>query len=115
MDLEQAIRERAYFMWLDGGCVHGNADAHWLAAEVELTAEAEVLAASMETVARLMSFSETAQDNEPVVAKSKAKRRAVSKRSIVSGGRIRSSSAPRKNDKRSPLVAATSLAQKPYH
>jgi hypothetical protein len=110
MDLEQAIRERAYFMWLDGGCVHGNADAHWLAAEVELAAEAEVLAASMETVARLMSFSETAQDNEPVV-----KRRAVSKRSSVSGGRIRSPSAPRKNDKRSPLVASTSLAQKPYH
>ena len=50
MDLEQAIRERAYFMWLDGGCVHGNADAHWLAAETE------ILAASMETVARLMSF-----------------------------------------------------------
>jgi hypothetical protein len=103
MDLEQAIRERAYFMWLDSGRVHGNADAHWLAAE------AEVLAASMETVARLMSFSETAQDNEPVVAKSKAKRRAVSKRSDVSGGPIQASSAPRKSNKRSSRVAAASL------
>jgi hypothetical protein len=103
MDLEQAIRERAYFMWLDSCRVHGNADAHWLAAE------AEVLAASMETVARLMSFSETAQDNEPVVAKSKAKRRAVSKRSDVSGGPIQASSAPRKSNKRSSRVAAASL------
>jgi hypothetical protein len=109
MDLEQAIRERAYFMWLDGGCVHGNADAHWLAAEVELAAEAEVLAASMETVARLMSFSETAQDNEPVVAKSKAKRRAVSKRSSVSCGRIQAASAPRKTNKRSSRGATASL------
>jgi hypothetical protein len=108
MDLEQAIRERAYFMWLDGRCVHGNADAHWLAAETE------ILAASMETVARVMSRSEDARD-ERAVAKSKTKRRTADKRSSVSGGRIRSSSAPRKNDKRSPLVAATSLAQKPYH
>src|ERR1700733_7028999 len=108
MDLEPAIRERAYFIWLDGGCVHGNADAHWLAAEVESAAEAEVLAASMETVAQLMSFSETAQDNEPVIAKSKAKRRTAEKRSGVSGGRIPSSSAPRKSNKRSSRVAAAS-------
>jgi hypothetical protein len=41
MELEQAIRERAYFIWLDSDCAHGNADAHWLAAEIELTAEVE--------------------------------------------------------------------------
>ena len=115
MDLEQAIRERAYFMWLDGGREHGNADVHWLTAEIELAAEAEVLASSMETVAQLMSFSETAQDNEPFVAKSKTKRRAVGKRNSVSGGRIRAPSAPRKNDKRPSLVAVTSLTQKRYH
>jgi len=109
MDLEQAIRDRAYFMWLDSGRVHGNADAHWLAAEVELAAEAEVLTASMETVARLMSFSETAQDNEPVVAKSKAKHRAGRKCSSVSGGRIQASSAPRKSAKRSSRAAVASL------
>jgi hypothetical protein len=118
MDFKQAIRERAYFMWLDSGGLHGNADAHWLAAEaevaaeVELAAEAEILAASMETVARLMSISDIAQDNEPVVAKSKAKRRAVSEGSSVSGGRIQGSSAPsasRKNKRRSPRVTAASL------
>jgi Protein of unknown function (DUF2934) len=111
MDIEQAIRERAYFMWIDSGCVHGNADAHWLAAEVELAtqaellAEAEVLAASMETVAQLMSSSEAAPD-EPVVAKSQTKRRTVSKRS---GGRVQASSAPRKSNKRLSRAALATL------
>jgi hypothetical protein len=91
MNLEQAIRERAYFIWLDGDRLDGNADAHWLAAETELVAEAE---ASMETVARLMSTCEAMQDNEPGVAKPKAKRRVASKRSSVNGGRLQVSSAP---------------------
>jgi hypothetical protein len=112
MDLKQAVRQRAYFMWLDSDREHGNAEVHWLAAEIELTAEAaeaEVLAASMETVAQLMSFSEPAQDNEPVVAKSKTKRRAVSKLGTVSGGRIQASSAPRKSNKRPSRVAVGTL------
>jgi hypothetical protein len=107
MDLEEAIRDRAYFIWLDSGRLHGNADAHWLTAEAVLAAEAEGLEASMDTVGRLMSFSETAQDNEPVIAKSKAKRRAVSKHS--GGGRIQVSSAPRKRDKRSSDIVVASL------
>jgi hypothetical protein len=109
MELEQAIRERAYFIWLDSDCVHGNADAHWLAAEIELTAEAEeaeVLAASMETVAQLMSSSEAAPD-KPIVAMSKTRRRAVSKRGTVSGGGIQASSAPSKSNKRSSRARAT--------
>jgi|ERR1700721_2724973 len=100
MDLEEAIRERAYFMWLDAGYEHGNANSHWIAAEAELAAEAEVLAASMDTVGRVMSFSETVQDNEPAVVKPKSKRRAASKHSSVSGGRIQASSASRKSAKR---------------
>jgi hypothetical protein len=35
-DLEQAIRERAYLLWIEGGCQHGQADAHWLAAQREI-------------------------------------------------------------------------------
>jgi hypothetical protein len=109
MELEQAIRERAYFIWLDSDCVHGNADAHWLAAEIELTAEveeAEVLAASMETVAQLMSSSEAAPD-KPIVAMSKTKRRAVSKRGTGSGGRNQASSAPGESNKRSSRARAS--------
>jgi hypothetical protein len=26
-DLEQIFRERAYQLWIEGGCRHGNADA----------------------------------------------------------------------------------------
>ena len=32
LDLEQVIRERAYYLWVADGCRDGNADAHWLTA-----------------------------------------------------------------------------------
>jgi hypothetical protein len=34
--LERRIRERAYEIWTANGCVHGQADQHWLAAEREI-------------------------------------------------------------------------------
>ena len=40
-NLEQAIRERAYHLWLADGCRDGAADAYWL------SAQREVLNASM--------------------------------------------------------------------
>ena len=43
--LENRIRERAYEIWAAHGCVHGQADQHWLAAE------REVLAASKSALA----------------------------------------------------------------
>ena len=46
-DLEQAIRERAYHLWVADGCRDGNADAHWL------SAQREVLATSLGTFARV--------------------------------------------------------------
>ena len=36
--LENRIRERAYELWNVHGCVHGQADQHWLAAEREILA-----------------------------------------------------------------------------
>jgi hypothetical protein len=36
--LENRIRERDYEMWTAHGCVHGQAEQHWLAAERELLA-----------------------------------------------------------------------------
>ena len=36
--LENRIRERAYEIWIAQGCVHGQADQHWLAAEREILA-----------------------------------------------------------------------------
>jgi hypothetical protein len=44
-NLETLIRERAYEIWTSRGCVHGQADQHWLAAEREiLTASTAALA-----------------------------------------------------------------------
>jgi hypothetical protein len=36
--LENRIRDRAYKIWAAHGCVHGQADQHWLAAEREILA-----------------------------------------------------------------------------
>jgi hypothetical protein len=35
-DVEHAIRERAYHLWLDSGCQDGSADTHWLEAQREI-------------------------------------------------------------------------------
>jgi hypothetical protein len=35
-NLENRIRERAYEIWKAHGCIHGQADQHWLAAEREI-------------------------------------------------------------------------------
>ena len=37
-NLEQVIRERAYHLWMEEGCQHGKAEAHWLAAQREILA-----------------------------------------------------------------------------
>jgi Protein of unknown function (DUF2934) len=37
-NLENRIRERAYEIWTAHGCVHDQADRHWLAAEREILA-----------------------------------------------------------------------------
>jgi hypothetical protein len=37
-NLEQAIRERAYHLWMEEGCQDGKAEAHWLAAQREILA-----------------------------------------------------------------------------
>ena len=47
LDLEQVIRERAYHLWVEGGCEHGNENAHWLAAQ------REILNASLDELGRV--------------------------------------------------------------
>jgi hypothetical protein len=46
-DLEQAVRERAYHMWMEAGCPDGKSDAFWLGAQREL------LAASLTSIGRV--------------------------------------------------------------
>ena len=45
-DLEQAIRERAYHLWIADGCRDGNAGGHWL------IAQREILSSSLEGFGR---------------------------------------------------------------
>jgi hypothetical protein len=35
-NLDQAIRERAYHLWIAAGCPEGNSDVYWLDAQREL-------------------------------------------------------------------------------
>jgi Protein of unknown function (DUF2934) len=41
-NLENRIRERAYEIWTAHGCIHGQADQHWLTAEREILTELTV-------------------------------------------------------------------------
>jgi hypothetical protein len=79
-DLEQAIREYAYQLWIADGCRDGKADAHWL------VAQREVLSTSLSQIGRVTVGEArgptVASDKKPVrkpkaVAKSKAKQRAA--------------------------------------
>lgn len=79
-DLEQAIRECAYHLWIADDRRDGNADAHWL------SAQREVLTASLENFARvkvtdtkdLSAATETKQRGKVRTAsKTRGKRRAA--------------------------------------
>jgi hypothetical protein len=63
-DIEQAIRERAYHLWVESGFEHGRAEAHWLAAQRDILRE------SLATIGRV-TFSEKSE----TLAKSKRARR----------------------------------------
>ena len=67
-DLEQAIRERAYHLWIESGHEDGNADAHWL------VAQREILSASFGEMERV---TETVKPAKPKKAKAPRKRRAA--------------------------------------
>jgi len=72
-DLEQAIRERAYHLWIEGGCQDGQADAHWL------VAQREILGASLGEVG-LVKVGEqypAAKSPKPNKAKAARKKRAA--------------------------------------
>jgi Protein of unknown function (DUF2934) len=68
-DLEQAIRERAYHLWVADGYREGNADAHWLAAQREL------LASSLESVGRVKKTAKKPAEKAKAPRAAKAKRK----------------------------------------
>ena len=70
-NVEQAIRERAYQMWIDGGCQDGHAETHWLAAQREL------LSASLGEIGRVSVSEVTQVINKPKKKASRKKQRAA--------------------------------------
>jgi hypothetical protein len=72
-DLEQAIRERAYHLWIFDGCSEGKADHHWLCAQ------REVLAATLENFGTVTVAESTSEKkptrNSKATSKPKGKRR----------------------------------------
>jgi hypothetical protein len=72
-DLEQTIRERAYLLWIEGGCQYGQADAHWLAAQQE------ILGASLGEVGLVKAGEQypAAKSPKPNKAKAARKKRAA--------------------------------------
>jgi len=70
-DLEQAIRQRAYCLWIESGCLDGNAEEHWLAAQ------REVLSASLGTFARVSVTESDAPKKSAKQRKTKRKKAQV--------------------------------------
>src|SRR5437773_4942184 len=55
--LENRIRERAYEFWTAHGCIHGQADQHWLAAEREILTESTATLAGVQQKRRFRARS----------------------------------------------------------
>jgi DUF2934 family protein len=58
-DMEQAIRERAYHLWIEGGRRDGLAENHWLAAQ------REILSASLSGLGRVAASAKTKKARAP--------------------------------------------------
>ena len=67
-NLEEAIRERAYHLWIADGRREGNADIHWL------DAQRQVLAAALGTFARVTDDMQT-----PRIARKKPVRKTAAR------------------------------------
>ena len=70
-DMEQAIRERAYHLWVADGCPDGSADQHWL------VAQREVLAVSLGDIGRVTVSD--ASPTGPIAGKKTSKGKTASK------------------------------------
>ncbi len=58
--LENRIRERAYEIWTAHGCIHGQADQHWVAAEREILTESTATLAGVQQKRRFRARSKKA-------------------------------------------------------
>jgi Protein of unknown function (DUF2934) len=71
-DLDQAIRERAYHLWIAAGSPEGNADAYWLDAQRELLAGSLVVSEPAGPAEAPTRKKSAAKPKAPAKSKSKA-------------------------------------------
>ncbi|WP_425304989.1 DUF2934 domain-containing protein [Bradyrhizobium erythrophlei] len=69
--MENAIRERAYHLWIEGGRQDGQADNYWLAAQ------REVLGTSLGEIGRLIARKAVEAPAKPKKARAPRKKRAA--------------------------------------
>jgi Protein of unknown function (DUF2934) len=72
-NLEQAIRERAYHLWIAGGQCDGKADIYWL------NAQREILTTSVESASSNTAAADSGSATTKPVKKAKVARSAKSK------------------------------------
>jgi len=70
--LDQAIRERAYYLWTAAGCPDGNSDAYWLDAQRELLAGSLAAVSAAADPAKIRTRKKSA-DKPKAPAKSRSK------------------------------------------
>lgn len=70
-DMEHAIRERAYHLWIEGGRQDGQADNYWL------TAQREVLSASLGEIGQVIASNAVQVSAKPKKARASRKKRAA--------------------------------------
>jgi hypothetical protein len=70
-DLERAIRERAYQLWIEAGHQEGHAESHWLAAQ------REILSVSLGELGRVAVSENSTVAAKPKVKASRKKQRAA--------------------------------------
>ncbi len=76
-DIEQAIRESAYHLWVADGCPDGNAERYWLAAQ------RAVVAASLKDIGRVKVSPAGAAGKKVTTSKDAKAVKAKSKRRVA--------------------------------
>jgi hypothetical protein len=76
-DLEHAIRERAYHLWIADGCRDGAADEHWLTAQRQILADSLGHFARVTVGSGVQATAETKPTSKVKKAKTKGKRHAA--------------------------------------
>jgi hypothetical protein len=78
-NVEEAIRERAYYLWMADGCPAGEGEGYWLSAQREIltAAMSGVESGTADAKPKPVAKRKSATKEKPVAAAAKSKRRAA--------------------------------------